>query len=143
MDFKIYLDNIIDGIQKYGGATTYWKELQKYFIRLDNVRIITQSKDQSIFDSEGIEYNIILQKNKFIFENLLPASILRFLPFTKRLPARSLYHASYYRTCLQKDVVNIYTVHDFTHKKGYSSKFPRKLVHIMLTSLGVRNADGI
>jgi glycosyltransferase involved in cell wall biosynthesis len=143
MDFKIYLDNIIYGIQKYGGVTTYWKELQKYFIKLDSVRIITQSKDQSIFDLSGNEYNIILQKNKFIFENLFPASILRFLPFTKRLPVRSLYHSSYYRTCLQKNVVNIYTVHDFTYKKGYSAKFPRRLVHITLTSLGLRNADGI
>ncbi|WP_426669356.1 glycosyltransferase family 4 protein [Mucilaginibacter sp. McL0603] len=143
MDFKIYLDNIIYGLQKYGGISTYWKELQKYFIGLDNVHIITQSEDTRILDSVGNEYNMTCQKNKFIFENLSRASILRFLPFTKRLPAGSLYHASYYRTCLQQNVVNIYTVHDFTHKKGYSSKLPRKLVHITLTSLGVRNADGI
>ena len=143
MAFKIFLDNIIYSIQKYGGVATYWNGIQKYFLELDNVYIITQSEDQSIFDSTGNEYSIKLQKDKFIFENLLPASIIRFLPLTKRLAAGSLYHASYYRTCPQKDVVNIYTVHDFTHKKGYSSKFPRRLVHITLTSLCVRNADGI
>jgi glycosyltransferase involved in cell wall biosynthesis len=143
MDFKIFLDNIIYSIQEYGGVSSYWRGLQKYFLELDNVQIITQSKDQNVFDSQGNGHGIKRNKNKFLFENLLPASIIRFLPLTKRLPGRSLYHASYYRTCLQKNVVNIYTVHDFTHKKGYSSKFPRKLVHITLTSLGIRNADGL
>lgn len=143
MHFQIFLDNIVYSIQKYGGAKTYWTELQKYFLELDNVRIITQIEDQSVFDFAGNEYNKMLQKDKFIIENFIPASIIRYLPLTVRLPARSLYHASYYRTCLQKNVVNIFTVHDFTHKRGYSSKFPRKLVHITFTSLGLRNADGI
>lgn len=134
MNFQIFLDNIVYSIQKYGGATTYWKELQKYFIELEDVKIITQATN---------EYNETTRKDKFIFENILPPSILRYLPLTKRLPAKSLYHASYYRTCLQKNVTNIFTVHDFTHYKGYASKFPRKLVHITLNSLGLRNADGI
>jgi len=143
MDFKIFLDNIIYSMQDYGGASTYWKGLQKHLLELDNVQIITQSENQSIFDSSGNKYNRSLQKNKFIFEDLLPPFVLRFLPLTKRLPAGSLYHASYYRTCLQKNVVNIFTVHDLTHKKGLASRFPRKLAHLTLTHLGLRNADGI
>ncbi|HZY39326.1 MAG TPA: glycosyltransferase family 1 protein [Mucilaginibacter sp.] len=139
MSFQIFLDNIVFHIQKYGGASTYWQELQKYFIKRDDVYIITQSKETASLQ-QGENRN---ENHKLLFENLLPPSLLRYLPLTKRLPARSLYHASYYRTCFQKKVVNIFTVHDFTHNKGYASKFPRKLVHIGLTRLGLLNADGI
>jgi len=139
MSFQIFLDNIVFSIQKYGGASTYWKELQKYFIKLDNVRIITQSKNT---DNTAQEQPIKSDK-KTIVEDLFPPSILRYMPLTKRLPAKSLYHSSYYRTCLQKNVAKIFTIHDFTHNKGYASKFPRKLVHIGFTSWGLKNADGI
>jgi glycosyltransferase involved in cell wall biosynthesis len=140
MSLQIFLDNIVFNIQKFGGASTYWSELQKYFIKLNNVNIIIQNKEQqpSAPEDQTKGSNV-----KYILETLLPASITRYLPLTVRLPAKSLYHASYYRTCLQKNVVNIFTVHDFTHKKGLASKFPRKLVHISLTGIGIRNADGI
>ncbi|WP_295715735.1 glycosyltransferase family 1 protein [Mucilaginibacter sp.] len=141
MSLQIFLDNIVFNIQKFGGASTYWNELQKYFVKLNNVNIIIQNKEQrqsALFENQTKSYD-----TNYILEDLLPSFLTRYLPLTVRLPAKSLYHASYYRTCLQKDVVNIFTVHDFTHKKGLASKFPRKLVHISLTGIGIRNADGI
>jgi len=139
MHFQIFLDNIVFNIQKFGGASTYWNELQKRFIKHNNVNIIVQSKEQ-----EESQKNATNSQNvKYLIENRFPPSIARYLPLTKRLPAKALYHASYYRTCLQKNVVNIFTIHDFTHKKGLASKFPRKMVHIGLTALGIKNADGI
>lgn len=140
MSLPIFLDNIVFNIQKFGGASTYWNELQKHFVKLNNVHLIVQSEDQlaQTQKNQSGEYNI-----QYLVEDFLPPSVARYLPLTKRLPAKSLYHASYYRTCLQKNVVNIFTVHDFTHNKGLASKFPRKLVHIGLTGLGIKNADGI
>jgi glycosyltransferase involved in cell wall biosynthesis len=141
MHFQIFLDNIVFNIQKFGGASTYWSELQKRFIIYEGVNIIVQSKEQAeIQKKENDQFN---PNVKYIVEDFIRPSIARYLPLTKRLPAKSLYHASYYRTCLQRDVVNIFTIHDFTHKKGLASKFPRKIVHINLTALGIRNADGI
>jgi glycosyltransferase involved in cell wall biosynthesis len=140
----IFLDCIVFRIQKFGGASTYWKELLVNFIKLNNVSLIIQSEDISKLNNDGKYIVKYLNNNiKLIIEKILPVSVLRYLPFTKRLPPGSIYHASYYRTCLQKNVVNIFTVHDFTHKKGYASKFPRKFVHIGLTFLGLKNADGI
>jgi len=139
MGLQIFLDNIVFNIQKFGGASTYWNELQKRFVKLQGINIIVQSEQQKLHQRVQTTGTDV----KFIVEDLLPPSISRYLPLTKRLPAKSLYHGSYYRTCLQKNVVNIFTIHDFTHKKGLASTFPRKLVHIWLTALGIRNADGI
>ncbi|WP_259067108.1 glycosyltransferase family 4 protein [Mucilaginibacter sp. X4EP1] len=141
---KIYLDSIVFRIQKFGGASTYWKELLINFLKLDDVNVVLQSADFDELNNDGKEIaGLLTDKNKLLIENTLPVSLLRYLPFTKRLPAKSIYHNSYYRTCFQKNVVNIFTVHDFTHKRGYASKFPRKLIHIGLTAIGLKNADGI
>jgi len=143
--FDIYLDSIVFQIQKFGGASTYWKELLVNFIKQNNVNLIIQSADAENLNNDGQEILNSLDKKKIkvLIEDRLPVSVLRYLPLTKRLPAKSLYHNSYYRTCFQKSVVNIFTVHDFTHKRGLASKFPRKLIHIGLTAIGLKNADGI
>jgi glycosyltransferase involved in cell wall biosynthesis len=143
-NINIYLDTIVFRIQNFGGASTYWKELLSNFIQLKHINLIVQSDNINELNNDGqCILKSINDSNKLLVEKTLPASILRYLPFTRRLPAKSIYHSSYYRTCFQKNVVNIFTVHDFTHNKGLASKFPRKLVHIGLTSLGLINADGI
>jgi glycosyltransferase involved in cell wall biosynthesis len=143
-NINIYLDTIVFRIQNFGGASTYWKELLSNFIQLKHINIIVQSDNINELNNDG-QYILksINDSNKLLVEKTLPASILRYLPFTRRLPAKSIYHSSYYRTCFQKNVINIFTVHDFTHNRGLASKFPRKLVHIGLTSLGLINANGI
>lgn len=141
---NIYLDTIVFRIQKYGGASTYWKELLVNFSQLKHITLILQSKNLYKLNKDGQHsLNLYNKSYKPLIENILPVSILRYMPLTKKLPPRSIYHASYYRTCVQNDVINIFTIHDFTHKKGYASKFPRRLVHIGLTALGLKNADGI
>ena len=140
MEKRIFLDNIVFNIQKFGGASTYWLELLKVFSTREQVFLINQKKETSI---DLKEKGVAIDNKRIIIENILPAKLLRYLPFTKRLPSKSIYHNSYYRTCLQKNVVNIFTIHDFTHKRGLASKFPRNLVHIGLTYLGLKTADGI
>jgi mannosyltransferase len=139
----IYLDNIVFGIQKFGGASTYWMELLKRFTIEPNVFMITQGDNRDICDLNNNILNYQTAPTKFIKETCFSTSILRYIPLTKRLPVMSVYHNSYYRTSLQKSIVNIFTVHDFTHKKGYASKFPRNLIHINLTAIGLKNSDGI
>ncbi|AMR32933.1 hypothetical protein A0256_16660 [Mucilaginibacter sp. PAMC 26640] len=143
--FEIFLDSIVFQIQKFGGASTYWKELLSNFVKLNGVNIILQSARKEDLNHDGrIICDLVESFNvNLLIEDTIPVSLLRYLPLTRRLPPKSLYHNSYYRTCLQKNVVNIFTVHDFTHKRGLASKFPRKLIHIGLTALGLKNADGI
>jgi glycosyltransferase involved in cell wall biosynthesis len=140
---RVYLDNIVFSIQKFGGASTYWQELLKRFVSKENVILISQNEDKPIFDIDGELFDYKSNKNSFLLEKTFKPKFLRYLPLTKRLPKGSLYHNSYYRTCFQKSVVNIFTIHDFAHKKGYASSFPRNVVHIGLTSIGLKNADGI
>ncbi|MBE9585158.1 glycosyltransferase family 4 protein [Mucilaginibacter sp. JRF] len=140
---KIYLDTIVFRIQTFGGASTYWKELLVNYSKLNNINLVIQDDDTNKLNHDGKSVIDSYRNNRLIVENKLPVGLLRYMPFTKRLPPASLYHASYYRVSFQRDIANIFTVHDFTHKRGYASRFPRKLVHIGLTAIGLKRADGI
>jgi mannosyltransferase len=140
---NIYLDAIVFRIQTYGGASTYWKELLANYSKKEGINVVVQDSDVNKLNSDGKSIIGLFGNDQLLLEDTMPASILRYLPFTRTLPAKSIYHASYYRVSFQKSIVNIFTVHDFTHKRGYASKFPRKLVHIGLTAMGLKKADGI
>jgi glycosyltransferase involved in cell wall biosynthesis len=139
----IYLDTIVFRIQNYGGASTYWKELLANYYKKSGVNIVVQDSDKSKLNIDGKSIIDLFHNDRLLLENAMPVSVLRYLPLTTKLPAKSIYHASYYRVSFQRSIVNIFTVHDFTHKRGYASKFPRKLVHIGLTAMGLKKADGI
>lgn len=59
----------------------------------------------------------------------------------KRLAARSVFHSSYYRVSLQKDIVNITTVHDFTYE--YFRSGLAKYIHVWQKGFAIRRSDGI
>jgi mannosyltransferase len=92
---------------------------------------------------KDLDYNRFENSDRIISDTILSPSLLRYLPLTIKLPSKSLYHSSYYRVSLQNDVANIFTVHDFTHKRGLATKFPRKLIHITFTWFALYKADGI
>ena len=129
---KIVLDNIIFCLQKAGGISVYWSELVS---RLNNreYSYFFHSKNNNIFGSS--------LKFKNTDYEIFPAKLLRYVPFTKRLPSKSIFHSSYYRISLQKDVANVTTVHDFTYEY-FKSGLPR-IVHSMQKSLAIKKSDGI
>ena len=129
---KIVYDNIIFSLQKVGGVSLYWREIISRALEKDQVKFY-ESKNSNLYrKTTSIHVEI---------ERLLPIYLLRYLPFLKAIPGRSIFHSSYLRICLQKDVVNITTVHDFTFEV-YGSGFKR-YAHIWQKRWAINNSDGI
>ncbi|HKM19047.1 MAG TPA: glycosyltransferase family 1 protein [Aliarcobacter sp.] len=130
---QINYDNIIYSLQKVGGISIYWAELIKRLVQKEKEVNFYESENQNIFRKE---LNIRTQKDSNV--NL---RLLRYLPFMKKLPLKSIFHSSYFRTSFQKDIVRIVTVYDFTYEY-YRSGIPR-VVHSWQKNLAIKNADGV
>ncbi|OHE09013.1 MAG: hypothetical protein A2513_03280 [Sulfurimonas sp. RIFOXYD12_FULL_33_39] len=133
MKFLIVYDNIIFSLQKIGGISIYWAELIKKLQLKKSKIVFYQSKNENIAISElDIETTL---------ESKLSFKILRYLPFLKKIPSKSLFHSSYYRVSLQKDIVNITTVYDFTYE--YFRKGLAKYVHVKQKAFAIKKSDAI
>ena len=128
----ISFDNIIYSLQEVGGISRYWTELIKRVLIKDNFNFY-EKKNKNLFRKE-IDITV-LNESKISFK------LLRFFPFQKRLPKKSIFHSSYYRTTLQKDVVKIITVYDFIDEY-FGSNFASK-INSWQKKLALKNADGI
>ena len=129
---KIIYDNIIYSLQKTGGISKYWTEL---------IKRISKKKKITFYE---LENNNLFRKKiniKCLKETGITFKILRYLPFLKELPSRSIFHSSYLRTSLQKNVINITTIHDFTYE--YFEKGMPRFIHSLQKNLSIRRADGI
>ena len=129
---NFFYDNIIFSLQKAGGISIYWSELVKRIKETDNVSF-NEYENRNIFRS----YLNIKTEQEFSFLE----KIARYLPFTKKLPAKSIFHSSYYRVSLQKNVANITTVYDFTYE--YFSSGIAKFIHTWQKGFAIKRSDGI
>ena len=130
---KIIYDNIIYSLQVAGGISNYWSEMTKRS-KIEKSKFY-ELKNENIFRKNT---NI-----PTIRESILPASILRFLPFSQKLTPKSIFHSSYYRTSIQENVVKIVTVHDFIHDRQEKNLNLFKLIYILFRNLSIKKADGI
>jgi len=130
---QIVYDNIIFSLQKAGGISIYWAELIKRLQKKEKSVMFYESKNENIFRKK---LDISSQ-----IESKINTKILRYLPFLKKLPEKSIFHSSYYRVSLQKDVLNIVTVHDFTYE--FFRKGVAKTIHSLQKGFAIKNADGI
>lgn len=130
---KIVYDNIIFSLQKAGGISVYWSELIKRLLFKNTETSFYESENQNIFRKN---LNIkIEQESKFHLR------VLRYAPFLQKLPKKSIFHSSYFRTSFQKDIVKIVTVYDFTYEY-YRSGLTR-IIHSWQKNLAIKNADGV
>ncbi|NCD10933.1 MAG: glycosyltransferase family 1 protein [Epsilonproteobacteria bacterium] len=128
---RIIYDNIIFSLQKAGGISIYWAELIK---RLQKKEVtFYESNNQNIF-RKNIEIDTLK-------ESSINYNILRYLFFLKKLPSRSIFHSSYFRTTFQKDIVKIVTVYDFTYE--YYRTGIAKIIHSWQKKIAIKNADGV
>ena len=129
---RIIFDNIIFSLQNVGGISNYWTKIIYEILKTNKIEFYE------------CKHNNILRKKinlKTFRESIISAKILRYMPFLKRLPSKSIFHSSYLRTTFQKDVVNITTIHDFTYE--YFEKGLSKFIHSWQKNLSIKNADGI
>lgn len=130
-NLKIIFDNIIFSLQNAGGISNYWTQL------------IKQISKNKIFFFENNNNNIFRKKLNIntYKESKFPIQILRYLPFQKKLPSKSIFHSSYLRTTFQKDIVKVVTIFDFTYE--YYEIGIRRLIHSWQKKISINNADGI
>ena len=128
---KIIFDNIIFSLQRSGGISFYWFEFCKRFENI--LPTFFEFTNNNIFSR-----HLTINRER---ENFLPVILTRYLPFTRILPYKSLFHSSYYRFSLQKSVANITTVHDFTYE--YFSSGLTRLIHTWQKNLAIRHSAGI
>ena len=130
---RIVFDNIIFSLQKAGGISRYWSEIIKRLDLKDNNKLFYEHENDNIFRKE-----ILITTQK---ESSIKINILRYLPFLKKLPSKSIFHSSYYRVPFQKDVATIVTVHDFTYE--YHRSGIAKYIHSFQKNFAIKNADGV
>jgi len=139
---KLYLDNIIYSLQKIGGISVYWYELtNKISEKIREVNFITQSDNNK---------NILInQDSRNIFKNSKNEpnwginTIKRFLPLLIKLPHFSIFHSSYHRISLQRNVLNIITIHDCAYERKIAQTGFSRLIHLLHKHFVMRRADGI
>lgn len=129
---RLIYENIIYSLQKAGGVSLYWTQLIDRVSKKSNV-VFYEHKNENIFRKK---INI-----STIEETSLSFRLYRYLPFIKKLASKSIFHSSYYRTSLQKDIVKIVTVYDFTYER-YKSGLAR-LIHTLQKKFAIKNADGV
>lgn len=129
---KIVFDNIIYSLQAGGGISLYWTEL---------IKRISKKKSTIFYEFQNANIHRKKIKLKNIVESKITPKLLRYFPFQRQLPPKSIFHSSYLRTTFQKDVVKITTIHDFTYE--YFGKGLSKFIHSRQKKLAIENSDGI
>lgn len=153
----LYLDNIIFSLQRMGGISVYWYEMTSRMLR-DQLPItfIEQLPFQLLRNKQSSsvagQANLVSLCNNFrrqlnipseqiIPEKCWPLNILRYLPIQVSLPAKSVFHGSYYRDCRQNNIAKVITVHDFIYEKF--RKGPARWIHIYQKKQSLPKADRI
>ncbi|MXV17377.1 glycosyltransferase family 4 protein [Hufsiella ginkgonis] len=135
---KLFFDNIIFSLQRSGGISVYWFELMQrlkhradvHYVNYPGTRYHIRVNDLGAFSYPGVK------------DFRLPIFLTRFLPFLTKLPAGSVFHSSYQRVALQRDVVNITTVHDLGYELGNMRTGYRRTIHLFFKRLVVKRTDG-
>lgn len=117
---KVILDNIVFYLQRTGGISVVWEN-------------IISGLQRSGLEYECLEYpgcggNIVRENMApFISKTVKPLSmwVERYTNPSIEASNPFIFHSSYYRTCTNKNAVNVTTVHDFTYErffKGLAAK---------------------
>ncbi len=140
---KILIDNLIFKWQKSGGISVVWNELIKQMLKETRKNL-----EYNFIEYPGCNLNIfhrlldlpsdrvLMEQSKMLFK------IKRYLPEKiNNINEPFIFHSTYYRTCSNKNAVNIVTVHDFTYEL-YTHGI-KKRVHCTSKHYALRKADYI
>lgn len=134
---KILLDNIVFSLQKVGGISTYWFEL--------NSRIL-QDYDDALFidrkNSNIVAKQLVISKKKILSTGVPNLLIDRFINVRlKDVKEPFVFHSSYNRITTNKKAKQVLTVHDFVHERFY--KGIRQFLHSYQKRKAINKADAI
>ena len=135
---KIVFDNIIFGLQNFGGISTYWYELSSRLLNDENF-------DPSFITRKNTnlsECRLDISKTRSFDQSNTPLIIDRFRnPKLGNIHAPFVFHSSYNRYCLNPKALNVTTVHDLIHHKYYTGV--RKWIHNSQKSHTLMNSKAI
>ena len=135
---KIFFDNLIYAWQKSGGISIVWTQLLKRMLRISMPLRFIETKEclkNEFRKTLHIPQTSIIYRSSFLF------SFKRYFPIYVKEQNRFIFHSSYYRTCRNRNAINIITVHDFTYEK-YSTGLKR-WVHSFSKYYAISHADYI
>lgn len=121
---KVLIDNVVFYIQKRGGISVVWQEIITRILKEKNVNVkfLEYGKTINVFRT-GLD----IDNTKIINRNGAFFFIKRYLNPKYVSDEKFIFHSSYYRTCNNKNAINITTVHDFTYEMYYP--FFKRLIH--------------
>ncbi|GHV42931.1 mannosyltransferase [Spirochaetia bacterium] len=126
---RLVYDDIIYSIQRSGGISIYWSELEKY-LNPDKILLYDNYK-KNIFFKLNDKNDTILKKNIFT----------RFTNVRLKEDDKFIFHSSYYRYCKNRNALNIITVFDFIYEYYRFDK--KAIVHKLQKKNAIHNTDGI
>jgi len=139
----VVFDNIIYSLQKAGGISNYWHELNRFFLN----RAQQHNDVQPIFiEREDATGNLFRQMIQIPAENILrekgPLNVARYAPLARKISAGDMFHSSYYRVPIAaRRAVKIVTIHDFTYE--FYRRGVARNVNKWQKKVALHNADGI
>lgn len=133
---NLLLDNIIFSLQKAGGISVVWENI---------IKVLQQSKLlYECWEYPRVEENIVYNKlgtHNAIRKKTMSMFLERYTNPMIKTDDPFIFHSSYYRICLNRNAVNITTVHDFTYEKF--TKGLTSLVHKVQKNHAIRHSDFI
>jgi len=128
---KIIYDDIIYSLQRSGGISLYWSQLEAHLKQ--DTRLLYKNCEKNIF----IPKSSIVQENKN--ENLIFFERYKNISLPEKVPF--IFHSSYYRYCKNKNTVNITTVHDFIYE--YYRQDIKSIAHKIQKKNAIYHSDGV
>jgi mannosyltransferase len=127
----IVIDAIIFSLQKYGGISTYFKNL---------IQILDSENTKSaVFVYEP---DVKIASKRFIFQNKRILERIRPIEIVNKEKSTTLLHSSYYRFSKSKQVKNVITVYDFIYEK-FEKNIIKKYIHTIQKSIAVKHSSAI
>ena len=133
---KVLIDNVVFYIQQRGGVSVVWREIINRILKEKSIHVkfLEYGKTSNIFRTGlDIDNTKIINRNGWFFP------IKRYLNPKYEFNERFIFHSSYYRTCQNKNAINITTVHDFTYEMFFP--FLKRTLHGWQKRRAIRNSD--
>lgn len=136
-DMRLCMDNIIFSLQRAGGISVYWSELWR--------RLLRDSVSVTGIEAKNAENNLFRQALYIPAAQLLsdtrPVQLGRYLSARPVKGRHTLFHSSYYRPALLREMRSVQTVYDFTYERYWRG--PALWIHSAQKRRALRAAHGI
>lgn len=137
----IVFDNIVFSLQRAGGISVVWQELLSRFIKsgCNNLSFIEHPSDKGNVFRQKLD----LSQGKILTPSLRWFTLERYCNPIIKSQDPFIFHSSYFRTCPNKNAINVTTVHDFTYDYFYKGKRRGAFLHLWQRNRAIRIADAV